>query len=439
MTTSRTAGLALLLTLGIAAPTNAEEPLVNKVKSAIDNGVRFLRELENEKGNFEHTWMYANQRKGGVTALAVVALLNCGVPPDDPLIQRCLKYLRTLEPTQSYTVGLQTMAFCLAGQKQDRQLILRNLKWIAQTHVEGGWGYIPGDATQRSPDNSINQYVLLGVHEARVAGFEVDREMVQSMYNLYNGHTSGAWGYRGRPPSLTMTTAGLCNLLITGQDLAEKRKLDADGSDARCGKYDDSTTVRKALTNISNNFPNDISKEGPNFPHPFYCLYGIERAGRLTGRRFFGEKDWYRIGCEYLVNIQQENGSWSGRGQNLDTWPPIATSLSLLFLSKGRTPVLISKLAHSGTAREGVPEEWNRKRNDVRHVVSLRRPRGGRPRQRQARRGTAADADRLHQRPHADRHPRQQPGEDATDVPEQRRLHLRRGVLQLEGVRRKVP
>ncbi len=135
MTTSRTAGLALLLTLGIAAPTNAEEPLVNKVKSAIDNGVRFLRELENEKGNFEHTWMYANQRKGGVTALAVVALLNCGVPPDDPLIQRCLKYLRTLEPTQSYTVGLQTMAFCLAGQKQDRQLILRNLKWIAQTHV----------------------------------------------------------------------------------------------------------------------------------------------------------------------------------------------------------------------------------------------------------------------------------------------------------------
>jgi len=405
MTTSRTAVLALLLPLGtvalvlpprqlpstaamapvparaVAAPAAlvlaapaAEEPLVNKVKTAIDNGVRYLRELENERGNFEHTWVYATTRKGGVTALAVVALLNSGVPPDDPLIQRCLKYLRTLEPTQSYTVGLQTMAFCLAGQKQDRQLILRNLKWIAQTQGSGGWGYVPSDAQQSTPDHSINQYVLLGVHEARVSSFEMDREMrrkLQDMYNHYNGHTSGTWGYRGRPASLTMTTAGLCNLLITGQDLAQKRKLEADGRDPDCGKYDDSTTVRNALAAISDNFPNDISKAEPNFPHPFYCLYGIERAGRLTGQRFFGEKDWYRIGCEYLVSIQQENGSWSGKGaRNLDHWPPIATSLSLLFLSKGRTPVLISKLAHSGTPKEG-PEEWNRKRYDVRHVVEF--------------------------------------------------------------------
>src|SRR5439155_7221968 len=119
--------------------------------------------LENERGDFEHTTLQLKGRPGGVTALAVVALLNAGVPPDDPLIQRCLKYLRALEPAQSYTVGLQTMAFCLAGQKQDRQLIRRNLNWIARTHVEGGWGYIPGDRLQRSPDNSINQYVLLGV------------------------------------------------------------------------------------------------------------------------------------------------------------------------------------------------------------------------------------------------------------------------------------
>ena len=45
----------------------------------------------------------------------------------DPLIQRCLKYLRTVAPKQTYTVGLQTMAFCLAGQKEDRQLVQKNL------------------------------------------------------------------------------------------------------------------------------------------------------------------------------------------------------------------------------------------------------------------------------------------------------------------------
>ena len=42
-------------------------------------------------------------------------------------------------------------------------------------------------------------------------------------------------------------------------------------------------------------------------------LYGIERAGRLTGRRFFGDKDWYRVGCEYLVAAQNRDGSWGGR------------------------------------------------------------------------------------------------------------------------------
>src|SRR5262249_38551371 len=87
----------------------------------------------------------------------------------------------------------------------------------------GGWGYIPGEAMQSSPDHSLNHYILLGVHEARVAGFEVDREGdrkgLEEMYDHYNGHTPGAWGYRGRPASLTMPTAGLGNVRITGQDL----------------------------------------------------------------------------------------------------------------------------------------------------------------------------------------------------------------------------
>src|SRR5262249_62178097 len=114
--------------------------------------------------------------------------------------------------------------------------------------------------------------------------------------------------------------------------------------------------------------PNDISQVGRSFRHPFYCLYGVERAGRLTGRRFFGEKDWYRIGCEYLVSIQKENGSWEGEaGQNFDYWPPVATSLSLLFLCGGRTPVLVSQLA--------VDAGWDRKRHHLRHRVGDAPPR----------------------------------------------------------------
>src|SRR5262249_17672064 len=79
-----------------------------------------------------------------------------------------------------------------------------------------------------------------------------------------------------------------------------------------------------------------------------------------------------RIGCEYLVKTQQENGSWTSNPRNFDHWPPVATSLSLLFLSKGRTPVLVSKLAHGDIRGPGKIEEWNRKRDDLRNVGAFR-------------------------------------------------------------------
>src|SRR5262245_45943704 len=166
MRTSRTAALALFLALPTAT-TRGDEPLVEKVKRAIDKGVRFLREQEKGKGNWEERVGVAGLvQKGGVTALAVVALLEAGVPPDDPILDRRLKYLRSLPPEKSYTVGLQTMAFSLAGHKQDRQRILQNVRWMEQTRLPsrktdrnrlevGGWGY---DRAMQSPDHSINEF-----------------------------------------------------------------------------------------------------------------------------------------------------------------------------------------------------------------------------------------------------------------------------------------
>src|SRR5262249_6829679 len=85
------------------------------------------------------------------------------------------------------------------------------------------------------------------------------------------------------------------------------------------------------------------------------------RTGRLSGQRFLAGRDWYREGCEYLIKNQQADGSWGGRG--LDGWTNVSTSFALLFLSKGRTPVLISKLAW------GTDQEWNRKHHDVKHFT----------------------------------------------------------------------
>src|SRR5262245_48623813 len=79
----------------------AGEPLVEQVRVAIEKGIRFLRNEERGRGNWEHT-IGATGKPGGYSCLAVLALLNSGVKADDPIIQRALKYLRNLEPEYTY-------------------------------------------------------------------------------------------------------------------------------------------------------------------------------------------------------------------------------------------------------------------------------------------------------------------------------------------------
>ena len=59
-----------------------------------------------------------------------------------------------------------------------------------------------------------------------------------------------------------------------------------------------------------------------------------------------------------------------GRGHAEDN-PHIATALALLFLSKGRRPVLVAKLKH------GPDEDWNNHRNDLANLTALCRAGSG--------------------------------------------------------------
>ena len=41
-----------------------------------------------------------------------------------------------------------------------------------------------------------------------------------------------------------------------------------------------------------------------------YGLYGIERIGVASGRKYFGTVDWYKLGAEPIVKRQAAGGSW---------------------------------------------------------------------------------------------------------------------------------
>jgi hypothetical protein len=346
-----------------------DAPLVVKVRKAIDRGVAFLRSEENGNGNWEKD-RESLKVPGGVTSLAALALLNAGVKPDDSIIDRVLRYERSVEPAWTYGVALQIMVLAEAGRDQDRIQIQKNVNWLInsrlmQGNVCLGWTYRPGESP--IPDNSNTQYALLGLHAGHQAGAAIDRDVWKSIQHFYitSQLTDGGWRYSVphlANSSLTMTTAGISGLVISGMELNKGREeLMPDGTAKYCGKYAENRPMSRALEWVGREFRVELPA------NTFYSLYGIERAGRLTGQRFFGGHDWYREGCEYLVRTQhlgqQETGYWRDPNRAMDYGPIISTSFALLFLSKGRTPILVSKMVH------GPAGDWNNDRNDMRNLV----------------------------------------------------------------------
>jgi hypothetical protein len=364
----RSALLSMMVLGGLAtaAPARAADPLVEKVRKAIDDGKAYLLGQQRRDDGSWEIGGNAVQHRGGQTSLAILALLTSGVDPKNEAIQDGLKYLRKVKPTQTYVVGLQTMALAQAGQAVDRELIQRNVEWLLAGQKDSGWSYTQGGA----PDNSNTQYAVLGLHAAIESGVAVEKKALERIrQHMLASQRGGGWGYNlAQAPRMTMTCAGLCNLIIAGMDLDVGKQRMLDGKIVGCGVYDENKPIADALRWIGGEFPAEIP---PGIAQqrlggwPFYWLYGIERTGRLTGQRFLGGHDWYEVGCRYLVGAQKTGGRWEGGSG--DGPPIIATSFALLFLAKGRTPVLLTKLAYGPADYAG----WNNKHSDVRHLVEF--------------------------------------------------------------------
>lgn len=371
------------LLLSYVPPLAAQDKTLTpeRVRTAIKNGVEYLKTHQGKDGSWEHL-AAAGRYKGGLTALAMLALLESGVELEDQTMVDGLKYLRNLESEDTYVVALQTMVLSHAKPEEDKVQIKRNVEWLKQTvKREGGrmigWGYpknIPG------ADNSNTQYAVLALREASQAGVGIPDELWVEIQNYYirTQLENGGWAYRneGRlneSDRLTMTSAGVCGLLITGMQLYRNREtIDPNtGAIDNCGEFLKNDPLAKGLLRLGDTFTVRIV----NPPFKFYNLYGLERAGRLSGQRFFTGRgrethDWYRAGAEYLLGIQmQPEGCW--RGDNIiDGHPVIATSFALLFLAKGKTPVLFHKMLHGLPHNErGLVGDWNNDRNDVRNLT----------------------------------------------------------------------
>jgi hypothetical protein len=377
------------------ADKGTEEPLAKRVKTAIDKGVAFLtKKSQRDDGSWEAKVELSVSHTGGQTALALLALLNAGLTADNDAVKKGLDYLRKVDKPSTYVRSLQTMALVEAGRPQDVEKIRNNVKHLLSivfTDDQGnlrGWGY-DQNGLRDSPDNSNTQYALLALWVARQSGVDVDalwatqskdrRKFWEQVRDFYARTQSkaGGWGYTpsgeagGLTPGdrLTMTTAALSGLYMAQMELTSGREnLDPV---TICGQYEENQALARGLAWIYSPPPKGVDRFQLNPDGTtFYNLYGIERLGRLSGLRFLGPHDWYREGCAWLVGKQHADGTWSINSR-YDAYPNLSTSFALLFLSKGRTPILVSKVMDGPEPRQGNDQDWNRRRNDLRHLVDF--------------------------------------------------------------------
>jgi hypothetical protein len=264
------------------------------------------------------------------------------------------------------------MVYAAADPQKDRLRILANVKWLERAQLKladrrqvaaGSWSY--NDQKFQSGDNSNTQYALLGLNAASEAGVSIDPQ-VWALSRFYFERTQngdGGWGYHaGQRGGSTgsMTCAGLSSLIITGARRFQSQEYLEGGAIHNCGRGGYDQSIARGVNWLTGHF--DVTQNfGNGVLWKHYYLYALERAGRLCGIRFFGRSDWYRLGAEELVRTQHRlGGFWRGTGQENEL---IATSFALLFLAKGRAPVLINKLRHSRD------EDWNNDSDDVRNIV----------------------------------------------------------------------
>jgi hypothetical protein len=335
------------------------------VEQAIQSGVRFLKGRQRPDGS----WPEVGGHITGTTSLVTLALLTAGEKPSSPTMNGALGYLRKFTPDQlnsTYAIGLQTMVFANAEPEVDRLRILANVEWLehSQLKLAGNWTYsAPGFGVG---DNSNSQYALLGLNAAAEAGVIVSPQVWTRARNYYEltQLRDGGWGYTltQKQSTSSMTCAGLSGLIITGCRRFESLERLQDETVRGCGKGGLNVHVARAVDWLASHF--QVRQNfGNGTTWKYYYLYGLERAGRLTGVRFFGRNDWYREGAQELVQIQSRTlGCWRGAGAENEI---IATSFALLFLAKGRAPVLINKLYHLP------PGDWDNDPDDVRNLVGV--------------------------------------------------------------------
>lgn len=288
---------------------------------------------------------------GGLTSIATYALLAAGDrPADHPQLTSAIDFLMKAKMNGVYAVGLQAQVWdFLPSTSAIRAVVARDGDLFLNGMGKKGkdLGFYSYTFDSKNYHHSPSQYGVLGMWACSQAGLEVPTKywsIIDSAWHRTQ-QPDGGWSYRleptkTQPVKASMTAAGVATLFIT-QDYLDQ---------AGAGTTSD-IAIDKGLEWMAQHF-NEVKD--------LYTWYGVERIGTASGYKYFGTIDWFKAGADQLVKSQQKNGSWNNYG----LIP--GTSFALLFLSRGRAPVVLNKLQYDV---DGKPGNWNARRRDGANLV----------------------------------------------------------------------
>ena len=322
----------------------------------------------------------------GVDALVVYALMHAAqavdprhaagpgtrpviAPADDPFVNLALERLKSYWLDRTYHRSLRAAALAVFNRPQDRAALEDDADWLMAAHVGGAYTYtsmagprLAADGGGMSLlggqmwDNSNSQYGQLGVWSAAQAGIDVPPAYWRAVAAHWSGcaQRAGTWGYnRTNGGSFTMTCGGVVSLLVA-RDYLEATDLPTDASAAAYSGP--SPLADGGLAWLDGNTRAASSLDG-------YALYGLERVGLATGYKYLGGSDWYGEQARELIRTQGPDGRWRFGDREHDF---VEDAYRLLFLARGRHPVLFNKLRYDTAAGPG---EWTHRRQDVAHLA----------------------------------------------------------------------
>lgn len=329
---------------------------------------------------------------GGYTAVATYALLASGVDWRSDEMKQPIRFLLNANLESTYALGLSSQIVSFLPEKDTREFVRRNVALLTAgmnapqpnaLHSPKLWGDLPGfygywvgiptgtgqaDALRDlSPakigaaqpvgwfDRSNSQYAVLGMWALDEAGGETRNVFWQIEDAAWkkSQQRDGGWNYTTLNPeqrnvTASMTAAGVATLFIT-QDYTTEENWGLCRGGIR------NEFIEHGLHWMDQHIEAALGGQ-------YYTMYGVERIGTASGRKYFGTKDWYQIGADYLVKHQAADGSWTA------SWGPIPeTSFGLLFLSRGRAPVMMNKLEYEGDKKLADP--WNERPRDVANLA----------------------------------------------------------------------